>query len=179
MVLRSPWTVLVCTATALVLAGCSAPETDGDDSPPTSSAPSAEGSATGAGTDAPEEAETSSGPEVQATSGAVVDGFPSVIAELPDSEVVLSSVQPAADGQPVDANLTMRTTSSEDDVLDFYSEHFEDADFSPVGDPDSNDGVTSQRYHSDEGPQTVAVSISPDPDGGDGLLVSVGGTVLP
>ena len=179
MVLRSPWPVLVCTATALVLAGCSAPETDGDDSPPTSSAPSAEESATGAGTDAPEEAETPSGPEVRATSGAVVDGFPSVIAELPDSEVVLSSVEPAADGQPVLASLVMRTTSSEEDVLDFYSERLEDSDFKPVGEPSSGDGVTSQVYHSEDADQRVSVSISPDPDGGDGLLVSVGGTVLP
>lgn len=179
MVLRSPWTVLACTAAALALAGCSAPETDGDSAPPTESAPSAEESATGAGTDAPEEAETPSGPEVQATSGAVVDGFPSAIPPLPDSEVVLSSVQPAADGQPVVANLTMRTASSEEDVLEFYSDHFEDADFEPVGDPSSDADVTSQSYHSDEAGQTLAVSIAPDPDGGDGLLVSVGGKVLP
>ncbi len=179
MVLRSPWAVLACTAASLALAGCSAPETEGDGSSATSAPPSAEDSATSTGTAEAEEAETPSGPEVRATSGAIVDDFPSAIAPLPDSEVVLSSVQPAADGQPVVANLTMRTTSSEDDVLDFYSKHFEDADFSPVGDPDSNDGVTSQSYHSDEGSQMLAVSIAPDPDGGDGLLVSVGGKVLP
>lgn len=179
MVLRSPWTVLVCTAAALAFAGCSAPEAESDGSPPTESAPTAEESATGPGTDAPEEVETPSGPDVRATSGAVIDGFPAVIPPLPDSEVVLSSVEPAADGQPVAANLTMRTTSSEEDVLDFYSDHFEDADFEPVGDPSSDDGVTSQSYHSEDAGQTVAVSIAPDPDGGDGLLVSVGGRVLP
>lgn len=179
MVLRSPWTALVCTAAALALAGCSAPETEGDASPPTESAPSSEESATGAGTDAPEEVESPSGPEVQATSGAVVDGFPSVLAALPDSEVLTSAVQPAADGQPVVANLMMRTTSSEDDVLDFYGDRLEDADFSPVGDPSSDGGITTQSFHADDAGQLISVSIAPDPDGEDSLLVTVGGRVLP
>ncbi|HLS32985.1 MAG TPA: hypothetical protein VK039_05295 [Brevibacterium sp.] len=179
MVLRSPSTALVCAAAALALVGCSAPETDGRSPSPTASAPSAEASATDAGTGTPGAVESPSGPEVRATSGAVVDGFPSALTPLPDAEVVNSSVQPAADGQPVTASLMMRTTSSEEEVLDFYADALGDADFSPVGEPSSDADVTSQTFHADEANQMLAVSIAPDTEDEDALLVTVGGRVLP
>src|SRR5699024_3162410 len=92
---------------------------------------------------------------------------------------VNSSVQPAADGQPVTASLMMRRTSSEEEVLDFYADALGDADFSPVGEPSSDADVTSQTFHADEANQMLAVSIAPDTEDEDALLVTVGGRVLP
>lgn len=172
----------VTAAAALALAGCSAPEAD-DPAPTASSSsdanPSATGTAGGEGTGDAEAPDESSGPQVQATTGAIVDGFPSVLVPLPDAEVISSSVEPAGDGQPVVASLMMRTTSSEDEVLSFYADHFEGVDFSPVGDPHADGGITTQPYHSEDATQLVSVAIAKDAEDDDALLVTVGGQVLP
>ncbi|GAA4508187.1 hypothetical protein [Brevibacterium yomogidense] len=183
MVLRSLSIAAATVAAALTVAGCSAPETDDSDatpSPTASDAGSSEpGTADGEGTDAPDASAEPSGPQVEATTGAIVDGLPSVLAPLPDAEIVSSSVQPAGDGQPVVANLTMRTTESVDDVLGFYADHFDDADFSPVGDPQADSGITTQSYHADDAGQLVSVAIAEDAEDDDTLLVTIGGQVLP
>lgn len=185
MVLRSSRLAALAAATALILFACSAPESDAPSGDPTASAEaSADASATTGGTgsddatDGASDVDATDGaePEVHATTGAVVDGIPDAIAPLPDAEIVSSSVEPAGDGQPVAANITMRTDSSEEDVLKFYADHLEKAGFEPVGDPRSEDGITTQTYHADEAGQLISISISTTDDG---LLVSAGGKALP
>lgn len=179
MVLRSLSIGAVTVAAALAVTGCSAPETDDPAASPTPAASDSSAPGTAEGTDAADPTAEPSGPQVEATTGAIVDGLPSVLAPLPDAEIVSSSVQPAGDGQPVIANLTMRTTESVDDVLSFYADHFDDADFSPVGDPQADDGITTQSYHADDADQLVSVAIAEDAEDEDTLLVTIGGQVLP
>lgn len=182
MVLRTHRIAAVTASAALALVGCSAPEADDSAATPSSSPsaadPTADGTAGGEDSGGPDAADESSGPQVQATTGAIVDGFPSVLAPLPDAEIISSSVEPAGDGQPVVASLMMRTTSSEDEILSFYADHFEEVDFSAVGDPHADGGITTQPYHSDDADQLVSVAIAADAEDDDTLLVTVGGQVL-
>ena len=176
MVLRSTRTAALLAAAALVLSACTAPESGDPTDAPTDAATGIASASQTASDGAQEPTEGGADPEIRATSGALVEGMPSVLVPMEDAEIVSSSVQPAGDGQPVQASITMRVDASEDEVLDFYADHFEDTDFEPVDDPASEDGIATQTYHADEGGQLVSLSISEDADG---LLVSVGGRVLP
>ena len=175
MVLRSTRAAAVVAAAVIALSACTAPESgDSTDAPASSAA-----GTTTAPAESQDATEAPAGPEVQSTTGAVVDGMPEVIVPMPDAEIVSSSVQPAGDGQPVGVSITMRVEESEEDVLDFYADHFDDAGFEPVGDPESEDGVTTQTYHADDAGQLVSIGISNGSGEEESLLVTVGGQVLP
>ena len=178
MVLRSTRAAAVAAAAVIALSACTAPESGDPTDAPDSSA-DATTTAQAESQDATEAPSDASGPEVQSTTGAVVEGMPEVIVPMPDAEIVSSSVQPAGDGQPVGVSITMRVEESEEDVLDFYADHFDDAGFEPVGDPESEDGVTTQTYHADDAGQLVSIGISNGSGEEEGLLVTVGGQVLP
>ncbi|WP_029088705.1 hypothetical protein [Brevibacterium album] len=161
-------------AAALLLTGCSGAGSGGEE---TAEPTAEETGADEAAQEATAEAEQS--PSAQATSGALVEDFPSTIQQLPDSEIVLSSVEPADEGELVSASLTMRTESSEDDVLKFYSDTLGEADFAPVSDASSEGGVTTQAFHADNGNQLLSVSISTDQQDEGLLMVTIGGKTLP
>ncbi|WP_101649668.1 hypothetical protein [Brevibacterium ihuae] len=182
-------------AAAVALTACTAPESPAEESSP----PPSEAVA-----DSTEDAPT---PGVMTTQGAMLPDFPAAIEPLPDSEIISSSLgevtagedagsasaEPPAEGEgapaeeetpaeeagagQVNAALVMRTASSEDDILAFYTESLEGHGFRAVGEAGTQDGVTTQAFHAEGDGQTVSVSIGPDPDDEAQRLVTVGGVV--
>lgn len=178
-------------AVTAVLAACTSPDTPEEENSP--SPPAASASAT----EDPEQ------PGVMTTQGALLPDFPAAIEPLPDSEIVSSSLgsdsavpesatpegeagggedgsaenQPAESGDQASAALVMRTAMSEEEILDFYTGSLESHGFAVVGEPSSQDGVTTQAFHAEEDEQTVSVSIGPDPANEAQRLVTVGGVV--
>lgn len=150
-------------AAALVLSGCTSggtQEPEGSSAPETSAA---------AEESAPADSGNSSREEI-------VEGFPTdLLPEFPDSTMQSNTAEP--NGELLSVNLTSSTDKSEKDVLDFYTKALEDQDFKKIGDAQKDDGTTSLGFQRGDGAETLALTISPNPQADGELLISIGGTV--
>lgn len=187
-------TAAIPLAAALALSGCSGDGSGGDETASAAPTDSAEASASADPTDGasadpsdsasgdpsadPDESAAEAG-DLHAAAGELAEGFPEMIPVLDGAEIVRSSWETPDEDGVERFSLVLKTDMSEDDILKAYQDGLGEHDFTPVGEASSGDGVTSLTFQKDSGAQLVTVSISADPDGGDGRLVSVGGQVKP
>lgn len=148
---------------ALVLSGCSSPGGETEETAPSESAAPAETAAEeeGSGTSSRDE---------------IVDGFPTdLIPEYPDSTMQANSAEPTGDLLAV--NLTSSSNASEKEILDFYTSELEDRDFEAIGDSQQDGDTTSLSFQRGDGAETLALTISPNPQAEGERLISIGGNV--